>query len=302
MRNKVTLVTAFFSIDRGNWKKDSRSDKKYFEFFKHWAYIKNDLVIYVEDESLRREILAVRANVLNAKTNVVVIENIFDEDKELYEGLKKVNYSQLNAYRLLPYNPESVNVEYNYIMMMKYHLLMRAIKEFGIVNNVAWIDYGFDHGGENYSQDYFDFELKYESDRITMFSLFDVKKIDDLSPIELILKMETVIQGSLIIGPADKMKLLTSDAIEAQENLNSCGIMDDDQITLLMAYYKRKENYQIIKCAWHTGLYYLRENKIVEYQEQHALKAFVRKIKWIKIKLSCALRVFKQLLKMSVPM
>ena len=246
--------------------------------------------------------MATRANLSGVKTEVVIVEDIFGEDKNLYDGLKGVNYSQINAYRLLPHNPESVNPEYNYIMMMKYHLLMRAIREFQIVDNVAWIDFGFDHGGENYSKDFFDFELKYQSDHVTMFSLFDVNQIDNLSPIDLILKMETIIQGSLVIGPVEKMELMAKDALEAQMNLNCCGIMDDDQITLLMAYYKRKQNYKIIQCAWHTGLYYFKENKIVEYKEQRNIKVYARKIKWLSIKLSCTLRVLKKLIKMSVPM
>lgn len=302
MNDKVTLVTAFFSINRGSWKKDRRSDRKYFEFFKYWAGIRNDLIVYIEDESLKSEILDVRSKVSGVTTEVVVVDDIFNEDQELYLGLKNVNYSKLNAYRLLPDNPESINPEYNYIMMMKYHLLAQAIREFKITNNIAWIDFGYDHGGGNYSQDYFDFELKYQSDCVTMFSLFDVNTIDNLSAIDLILKMETVIQGSFVIGPADKMILMANDAIEAQKNLNCCGIMDDDQITLLMAYYKRKENYKIIHCAWHTSLYYLRENRIVACDETKDIKAFARKIKWLKIKLCCALRVFKELLRMSVPM
>ena len=301
MNDKVTLVTAFFSINRDKWKKFKRSDRKYLDYFKYWAGIRNDLVIYIEDESLRDEILATRAMIPNVNTEIIIVEDIFDEEIELYNGLKGVNYSQLNAYRLLPHNPESVNPEYNYIMMMKYHLLMKAIEEFEIKDNIAWIDFGFDHGGENYIQQYFDFELKYRLDSITMFSLFDVITIDSLSPIDLILKMETVIQGSLVIGPANKIKLMAYDAIEAQKKLNDCGIMDDDQITLLMAYYKRKDNYNIVQCAWHTGLYYLRDNKVVKCENTRNLKQVLHNVKWLSVKASCALRVFRELLRMNAP-
>lgn len=301
MKDKVTLVTAFFSINRENWKRDRRSDRKYYEFFKHWAGIKNDLIVFIEDESLKNEIFAVRPQNTGVKTEIVVIEDIFNEDKKLYDGLKSVNYSQLNSYRLLPKNPECINPEYNYIMMMKYHLLIRAIREFDIVDNVAWIDFGFDHGGENYSHDYFNFELKYQPDFVTMFSMFDVSKIDNLSPIDLILKMETVIQGSLIIGPSDKMELMAKDAIEAQKSLNFCGIMDDDQITLLMAYFKRKGNYNIVQCAWHTGLYYLREHIVVKFENKRNIKQILLNIKWLSVKAFCALRVFKELLTMGSP-
>lgn len=42
MRKEITIVTAFFDIDRSNWQGEmQRSNDKYVEFFKFWARIKN---------------------------------------------------------------------------------------------------------------------------------------------------------------------------------------------------------------------------------------------------------------------
>lgn len=296
--SSVTLVTAFFDIDRERWHKFKRSDKKYLEYFKHWSHINNDLIVYIEDSSFEKEILSLRKK-SKSKTFVVLINNIFDEDARLYSGLKNVDYKSVNHYRLLPENPECISPEYNYIMMMKYHLLKKAITDFSLNQNIAWIDFGFDHGGENYSVSFFeDFSINYKKNKITMFSLFPPNEIYHLSPVDLILKMETVIQGSFIIGPVKLIEKMCSNAIDSQILLNKCGIMDDDQITLLMSYYLDEKNYEIVHCDWHCGLYYLRDGTIIKTNKKTSV---IKKIRWYFLKRKAAKRVLNHFKEMDIP-
>ena len=47
-----TLVSAFFSIGRENFKEIPRTNNQYIEYFKRWARIKNDLIFFCEDPNL----------------------------------------------------------------------------------------------------------------------------------------------------------------------------------------------------------------------------------------------------------
>ena len=298
--DEITFVTAFFDINRNSWEGFERGSNLYFDYFTHWASIKNDLIIYVGDEETKEKINSVR-NASDNSTIVEVVSNVFDEDPLLDSSLKSVNYTTANHYRLLRNNPEAKNPDYNYIMMMKYHFLKKAIIDNDVVGPVAWIDFGFDHGGVDYSSSYFDFCAKYTNEKITMFSLFALEDLDNLSIVDLVLRMDTVIQGSLIVGPPEKMLSLCDNAIDAQKELNACGLMDDDQITLLMAYRKNPQNYSIINCDWHKGLFYIKEGTVILNQKRGIIKAFARSLKWIFKKIKYCFSLFFYLLSKGTP-
>ena len=57
--SEITLVTAYFDIGRGLWKKQERDNNKYIEYFRFWARIKNRLIIYTTEE-FREEIYEIR--------------------------------------------------------------------------------------------------------------------------------------------------------------------------------------------------------------------------------------------------
>ena len=50
---KITLISAFFDIGRANFTNTeyTRTNEKYFEYFKFWARMKNDLVVYTDSNS-----------------------------------------------------------------------------------------------------------------------------------------------------------------------------------------------------------------------------------------------------------
>ena len=66
MDNKITIVTAFFPLKRENWKGFERPNNKYLEYFEFWARIKNDMIIYTDEETskyieeIRKETLLAR--------------------------------------------------------------------------------------------------------------------------------------------------------------------------------------------------------------------------------------------------
>lgn len=48
MEREITIVTAFFNINRQAWKKFERTEDQYFEYFKGWAQLKIELLFTVK--------------------------------------------------------------------------------------------------------------------------------------------------------------------------------------------------------------------------------------------------------------
>lgn len=48
--SEITLVTAFFDINRDTWAKFFRTAKDYLKHFDHWARMRNRLIVYTMPE------------------------------------------------------------------------------------------------------------------------------------------------------------------------------------------------------------------------------------------------------------
>ena len=76
--SEITLVTAFFDIGREGFVSIPRSNEKYFNYFRFWSRIKNNLIVYTDSES-RDKVLQIRKEFnLEDKTKVIVIDDIYD--------------------------------------------------------------------------------------------------------------------------------------------------------------------------------------------------------------------------------
>lgn len=86
--SEITLVTAFFEINRSTWVKFYRTEKTYFKHFDHWARMKNRLVVYTMPEMVS-EVLAIRRKYgLEDRTIVVPINDVTKEVPDVYQDIK----------------------------------------------------------------------------------------------------------------------------------------------------------------------------------------------------------------------
>ena len=250
----ITLVTAFFPVNRENWKHFERTTQKYVDFFKFWARIKNDLIIYTSSE-LAEEVMQIRKNFNRENTKVVTVDNLMEKEPEMYESLLTVSKNGYSTqFRLKPNNPESWNPNYNYIMHMKYWCLNDASKNFDNDHMLAWIDFGFNHGGEFYL-DSNDFDFLWEVDLSKKIHIFLRHDLDDKPIYDICRRMDTYIQGSLIISPASLWRELFTIYKSQVEALSDVGLMDDDQTILLMSYRKNPTIFETHgPCEWHSQI------------------------------------------------
>ncbi len=279
MRKEIVIVTAFFAINRENWAGFSRSNELYFSYFKSWASLKNKLIVYVESQRLKDEILSFRSSIgLENKTIVNIIPNILDVDKELLESIESVSNLISRKFRLYPNNPECWNATYNYIMLMKQWCAADAVKR-GQVDSedtLAWIDFGFNHGGKEYSlQSNFNFLWKFDfPDTINLFS---TQPLDDRPIFEIVQSMDTYIMGMLLVGTAkywEEFRLLVR---ESMMELNHCGMMDDDQNIILMAVRKRPELFNVKVSAWDKVLFECGCDHLIPAENSSAV---IKKCRW----------------------
>lgn len=242
---EITIVTAFFDIGREKWTGFERDNSKYVEYFKFWARIKNRLIVYT-DKKTAEQVMEIRTGLgLKEKTQVVIIEDILVFDPSVYHRMEvALSHKLAVKFREQPTHPESYNALYDYVMYLKPFLITDAVKRGLADGMVAWLDFGYNHGGEFYTNPV-DFDFLWEYDFSNRIHLFSVAEIDDMPVFEIVRSMKTYITGAIIIAPADLWGNLLSLFRQAAISLTSCGLMDDDQTLMMMAYREQPELFEI---------------------------------------------------------
>lgn len=251
--DKITIVTAFFPLNREGWKGFERSSLKYIEYFKFWGKLKNDMIIYTTKE-YKGEIEKFRSEVSANNTKLVIIDDYTQIDTELYSHIKNALENKLIIdFRLQPNNPESWNADYNYIMCLKSWCIQDAVKKQYAKGMIAWVDFGFNHNGEYYINEN-EFITEWKCNLSEKIHIFAINDLDDLPIYEITRRMHCYIQGNIIIAPdflwEEFWNLIKKNAIA----LAKCGLVDDDQTIILMAYREKKELFELHKSEWFSQL------------------------------------------------
>lgn len=244
------IVTAYFDIGRKDFVAIPRTNNQYIDYFKFWARIRNEMIIYTQPE-FADTIFSIRKEYgLEKKTKIISVENIYDIDRDLYERMK---IASSNDYflgsRILP-NATSNNAEYSYLMLLKSYFMEEASKLCPANSFISWVDFGFNHltGIHKRSED-FDFEWlpSVPESKITVFSL---KEYDDKPIFEIVRTLEDYMIGTVIICPNEYCKILRKKYWDAMSVLLKVGLIDDDQLILLMAYISDKSIFNYVICDW----------------------------------------------------
>ncbi|MFQ7565496.1 WlaTC/HtrL family glycosyltransferase [Clostridium perfringens] len=300
---EITIVTAFFNINRESWNKFERGADQYLNYFSKWAKMKNKLIVFVENEELAKKIIEVRNNYnLGKRTIVNIIDDYKDIDRDLYNSIKKVSQDNIHKeFRLLPNNPEVWNYNYDYIMLLKMWCVKEAIKNGQANGMVAWVDFGYNHGGAVIDESS-DFSFTWKYNFPEKINLFSVQDLDDRPIFDIVRSMDTYIMGTVIVG----IDYLWNDfwllMRESMMSLNKCGLMDDDQTVILMSYREKPEIFNIYKSSWHLpikqfgGEHLKIKNNI---SKNTNLRFLVRKLKNTKLNFKYCIKTFNNLQKIN---
>lgn len=245
--SEISIVTWFFDIGRKDWKGFERDNTTYANYFKFWARVKNHLIVYTEPK-MAEQVKKIRTDYgLLDKTTVIVIEDVRTVDKYVYKLINTaISHKLAVKYRRHPWMPEACNPMYNYVTYLKAHLTADAISR-GLINTrtVAWIDFGFNHGGATYpNSEEFAITLtdKGLSNKIHIFA---VDELDNVPIFEIVRNMHTYIAGAVTIAPVNLWQQLANLYRQAAISLGQCGFADDDQTLAVMAYRAKPELFEV---------------------------------------------------------
>lgn len=279
----IKVVTAFFDIGRGQSPILSRSNDQYFEYFKFWARLKNDLTIYCQSSHAEKALSIRRSFGLEESTHIRIIDNISAIEPKIYKSMQYIEKNEkFNNFR---YSNKAISntADYDYIMLMKWWCLQDAASNENENTMMAWIDFGYNHGGERYSNPTdFDFVWNYPFDaKINAFCLNDPNKMCGIDSLQF---QADCFIGHTAIMPAKLTALFWQYIKEAMEALISLDCIDDDQQLMLMVYKKVPELFEIRICDWFED-FVLCSNRTFETRNTQTadIKQWVQKIvHWIK--------------------
>ena len=297
MATEITIVTAFFNIGRENMQHFKRSAATYFDYFSKWAKMKNEMVVFVDNESVQHDVLSYREAIgLREKTRVVLIQDVSSLEPEVLDCINTAvcNETYLQ-YRLRPKNPESYNAMYNYIMALKGWCIDYTARELGYKGQLAWMDFGFNHGGQVFSLDS-DFNITWEYDFGDKITFFNLKPLDNRPIFDIVFSMDTYIMGSIIIVPAHLSEIFWKMTKESIFCMSKMGISDDDQVLWLMNYRANPDLCSIKSVTdWHTALkeYGCENLEYMPSPKELLLKRMLRHVRHLLECLSYAKRIFQ---------
>lgn len=276
--SKITIVSAFININRDNWKTFGRSEEQYFDYFKIWAKIKNNIIVYVETKELKEKIINFRKKLgLEKQTNVIIVDNFFMLDKELYKSIEKVTKNEnQKSFRTKPNNPEVWNASYDYIMLMKMWCVNDAIKKGLAKGMIAWVDFGYLHGGKGLISEKSDFNFEWKYEFGDVFHLFTLQEIDDKPIFEIVQNMDTYIMGTILIGPDRLWPNFWESMRNNMITLNKCGLVDDDQTIILMCYRENPTMYELHKSNWDLPMWQFGGEHLILNEKKHS--SIIKKI------------------------
>lgn len=251
--SEISLVTAFFNIGRENFKAIPRTDDTYLDNFKFWSRMNNHLVVYT-DSITGEKVKEIRKKYgLEEKTNIVVIDDIESIEPEILNKMLSIKSSEwFERFRILP-NATSNIPRYSYLMLLKNWFLADAVERGYADGMVAWIDFGFNHGGSLYTKPE-EFNYTWEYDFSDKIHLFYYQRIDEKPTYEMVRRLCDSIMGCLYVLPAHLCKTFWELTREAMNHLLAVGLYDDDQMLLLMAYRAKPDLFEMHESDWFLPL------------------------------------------------
>jgi protein YibB len=253
-RNGIAIVTAFFDIGRTGWnRRDSdvspkyrRSVDAYFECFDRLAALRNDLVVFTESAFAPRILESRRAHGLDDRTTLLVIEDLF-ELPEVRAPLDAIRAALSDRYRDFlwrPSAPEFNKPEYVALVSLKSTFACTAV-ELGAVRarQLAWIDFGYVRDPASTAGiDAWAFDF---GDKMNIFNIF---ALDDAPIYDIVRRADAYIQACHIVGPALAWADYHGRISEAFRALFACGLMDDEQTMMLMAFRAAPDAFVLRRC------------------------------------------------------
>lgn len=251
---KITLVTGFFDCKRELNTRQSRSREDYIRYFEFWARMQNYLVIFGDKDITQRAYEIRKKYGREKQTQTVVIDDPAACDPEIFNAMEKIEHrGEFKKWRERDYDISNEAL-YNYIMFMKFWMMRYTAIYFPDAEMLAWMDFGFNHGGDCYIEPAeFDYLWRYEfeKDKVHIFTLRE--PAEELGFLKLMC-MTDGIMGCPFLCHCKRTAELYEKIRECILALASLDMMDDDQMWLTMAEKRWPELFETYISDWFMPL------------------------------------------------
>jgi protein YibB len=230
--SKISIVTAFFDIGRGEWTPDKglphylqRSTDVYIKRFSYLLNLDTDITVYTSPD-LVNTLTELSVGKL-AKTTIVGID--LSEFDSIKERIVDIQQNELFKNSISPNqlkNPEYWNSDYVLVTNLKAYFVDLSIKN-GLSKNdmVAWIDFGYCRSEQNIPQSN---SWEYNFDP-TKLHLFAYKQYDGKNILEIIATNDVYILGAKVVAHKSMWSIMAQLMKSSQDKLFENNFVDDDQ-------------------------------------------------------------------------
>lgn len=249
MNDDITIITAYFNCGRDKNEGQCRTDEDYIEYFRFWARMKNMVIVYTSSDFADRILEVRREFGVEERTKVIVINDLWSIEEDLMQAMLRIETQGEFANLRIRRDDMSNQARYSYLMLMKYWFMKDAVAKNLTEKQVAWFDFGYNHGGVAFFDPMdFAFEWKYPfSDKV---QLWQIRGEDDEMGLVKLLTMTDSIMGGLIVSPRELCQELFDLCYEAMWGLVTLDCFDDDQMLLRMAYKRKPGLFEIHNSKW----------------------------------------------------
>lgn len=249
------IVTAFWDVGRGGDCKIPRTNDRYFREFEQWARIKNKLIVFTDTDKV--EIIKSIRSKYNLQNNTVIIpiDNIFEIEHDIYTKMLEIEKGDNFTYKRIP-DAMSCRANFDYAWFMIYWCIAEAGKYCADETMLAWFDFGFNHLDHCYTNmEEFDFMwdcTENNMDKVHLYSMMDISNVSMWDCIQF--QFDTIMSPFQLI-PARLATQMWSYVKDAMKALLTIGVIDDDQMLLLIAAKNHPELFEVhISEMWYLAL------------------------------------------------
>lgn len=238
--NDITIVTAFFDIDRDKWKVFPRDINEYFEYFERMCKLHNQIIVFTELK-FKEKIEEIKNR--TKKDLIIFYEDIFERNQNLLDRISKVqNSEQFKNGLTVPFCPEYWEPRYVLVNFLKSYFVCQAIDRVkNISDTVAWIDFGYLRT-EEALPDNLNWQYNF-TDKIHL--LYRKPITDNISIVNAIKTNDVYIFGSPIISNKRKWKKFNGYMNFIMETVLNNNLIDDDQGLHLICYLTYRDDFEL---------------------------------------------------------
>jgi protein YibB len=249
--SKISIVTAFFDIGRGDWRTDvqknggplphylQRSVDKYLDHFRRMCEIDTEIIVYTSPD------LVEKIQSVSEKVKVVAYD-YFNIHSELRDRIDSIQKSPVFLQKINPYqvrNPEYWSKDYVGVTSLKAFYIKDAFDR-GLITNdwASWVDFGYCRDDEHIP-----LSKKWEYDFTPgKMHYFNYRNPTGPSDVNIAIFNNLVyIIGGVFVGERESWNLLNDSMKQSLEVLMDKNMVDDDQGLLLMSYFMNPEKYEL---------------------------------------------------------